>query len=64
MLSDVHKFENGVRQETILSVTLFAVTINIIISELPDGLCSCLYVDDLFLSFSAAMMPLITRNVQ
>ena len=51
-------------QGSILSVTLFAVAINGVIDVLPDGIHSCLYVDDLSISFSAARMSLIERKLQ
>ena len=51
-------------QGSILSVTLFAVAINSVISILPDGVHSSLYVDDLSISFSATRMPLVERKLQ
>ena len=64
VLSDSRPLEDGVPQGSILSVTLFAVAINGVIRELPDGVRGSLYVDDLSISFSAARMPLIERKLQ
>ena len=47
ILSEACALENGVPQGSILSVTLFAVAINSVISVVPDGVHSSLYVDDL-----------------
>ena len=64
ILSEACALEDGVPQGSILSVTLFTVAINSVISVLPDGVHSSLYMDDLFISFSAARMPLIERKLQ
>ena len=47
VLSKDFPLEYGVPQGSILSVTLFAVAINGVISVFPDGVHSSLYVDDL-----------------
>ena len=49
---------------SILSVTLFAVTINGVVSVLPNGVHSSIYVDDLSISYSATRMSLIERKLQ
>lgn len=64
VLSEAQLLEEGVPQGSILSVTLFAVAINSVISVLPDGVRGSLYVDDLSISFSAARMPLVERKLQ
>ena len=64
ILSETCALEDGVPQGSILSVMLFAEAINSVISVLPDGVHSSLYVDDLSISFSAARMPLIERKLQ
>ena len=64
VLSETRPLEDGVPQGSILSVTLFAVAINSVISVLPEGVSGSLYVDDLSISFSAARMPLIERKLQ
>ena len=63
-LSEARPLQNGVPQGSILSVTLFAVAINSVISVLPDGVRGSLYVDDLSISCSATRMPLIERKLQ
>ena len=62
ILSEACALEKGIPQDSILSVTLIAVVINSVISVLPDGVHSSLYVDDLSISFSTARMPLIDGN--
>ena len=64
VLSTPCALENGVPQGSVLSVTLFAVAINDVISVIPEGVHSSLYVDDLSISFSAARMSLIERKLQ
>jgi len=64
VLSEICPVEDGVPQGSILSVTLFAVAINGVVGVLPEGVHSCIYVDDLSISFSAARMPLIERKLQ
>ena len=63
-LSEIRALEDGVPQGSILSVTLFAISINGVIGVLPDGVHSSLYVDDLSISFSAARMSLVERKLQ
>lgn len=47
VISEARPLKDGVPQGSILSVTLFAVAINGVISVLPDGVRGSLYVDDL-----------------
>ncbi len=62
--SDTYIQEIGVPQGSILSVTLFSLKINSIVSCLmPDVLCS-LYVDDLAIYYSSSHMPSIERKLQ
>ena len=62
--SDPYSQEAGVPQDSILSVTLFSLKINSIVScLLPDIKCS-LYVDDLAIYYSSSQMPSIERKLQ
>ena len=62
--SDPYLQEAGVPQGSILSVTLFSLKINSIVScLLPDIKCS-LYVDDLAIYYSSSHMPSIERKLQ
>ena len=62
--SDPYSQEAGVPQGSILSVTLFSLKINSIVScLLPDIKCS-LYVDDLAIYYSSSHMPSIERKLQ
>ena len=62
--SDTYSHEAGVPQGSILSVTLFTLKINSIIScLLPDIKCS-LYVDDLAIYYNSGHMPSIERKLQ
>lgn len=63
VLSEARALED-VAQRSILSVTLFAVAINSVIRILSEGVRGSLYVDDLFISFSAARMPLAETILQ
>ena len=57
--SDPYSHEAGIPQSSILSVTLFSLKINGIVScLLPDIKCS-LYVDDLAIYYSSSHMPSI-----
>ena len=62
--SDPYSQEAGVPQDSILSVKLFSLNINSIVScLLPDIKCS-LYVDDLAIYYSSSHMPSIERKLQ
>ena len=62
--SDPYSQEAGVPQGSILSVTLFSLHINSIVScVLPDIKCS-LYVDDLAIYYSSSHMPSMERKLQ
>ena len=64
MASDPYSQEAGVPQGSILSVTLFSLKINCIVScLLPDIKCS-LYVDNLVIYYSSSHMPSIERKIQ
>ena len=59
-----YSHEAGVPQSSILSVMLFSLKINSIVScLLPDIKCS-LYVDDLAIYYSSSYMPSIERKLQ
>ena len=61
---DPYSQEEGLPQGSILSVTLFSLKINSIVScLLPDIKCS-LYVDDLSIYYSSSHMPSIERKLQ
>ena len=62
--SRVYSQEAGIRQGSILSVTLFSLKINSIVScLLPDIKCS-IYVDDLAIYYNYSHMPSIERKLQ
>ena len=62
--SEPYSQEAGVPHASILSVTLFSLKINSIVScLLPDIKCS-LYVDDLAIYYSSSHMPSIERRLQ
>ena len=62
--SDPYSQDAGVPQCRILSVTLFSLKINSIVScLLPDIKCS-LYVDDLAIYYSSSHMPYIEIKLQ
>ena len=62
--SDPYSQKEGVPQGSILSVTLFSLKINSIVScLLPDIKCS-LYVDDLAIYYSSSHIPSIERKLQ
>jgi ribonuclease HI len=56
--------EEGVPQGSVLSVTLFAVAINGIVSVLPRDVKSSLFVDDFSLSYTASRMTVAERQLQ
>ena len=62
--STARPLEDGVPQGSILSVTLFAVAINSVISVLPKGVRGSLYVDDLSVSVTASRMTMAERKLQ
>ena len=62
--SSLHSQEEGVPQGSVLSVTLFALSINDIASVIPKDVMSSLFVDDLSVSFSASRMTVAERKLQ
>ena len=62
--SDPYSEEAGVPQGSILSVTLFCLKINNIVSCLLPDIKSSLYVDDLAIYYSSSHMPSIERKLQ
>ena len=63
-LSSVHNQEEGVPQGSVLSVTLFSLSINGIASVIPKDILFTLFVDDLSLSFAATRMSVAERKMQ
>ena len=51
--SDTFKLENGVPQGSVLSGTLFILSINDIVTQLPHGVKNNLYVDDFTIYYSS-----------
>ncbi|GBM83506.1 putative RNA-directed DNA polymerase from transposon X-element [Araneus ventricosus] len=62
--SDVYCQEEGVPQGSVLSVTLFILKINSILSVLPSSIQKSLYVDDLQISCSGRDMRFVERQLQ
>ena len=54
----------GVRQGSNMSVTLFGITINGIIVDLPTDIQKRLFVDNLAIYFSASSVTAIERKLQ
>ncbi|XP_069171294.1 probable RNA-directed DNA polymerase from transposon BS isoform X2 [Procambarus clarkii] len=54
----------GVPQGSVLSTTLFLVALNGLLSSLPSGVFSALYVDDLTLCCQGDDSPLLQRRLQ
>jgi hypothetical protein len=63
-LSNVHNQEIGLPQGSILSVTLFNLRINSIVSCVPHGIDNSLYVDDFAAYTRAKQMRTIERRLQ
>ena len=63
-LSERHQQEEGVPQGSVLSVTLFALSINGIAVVVLPGVLSTLFVNDLSVSFAAASMAVAERRLQ
>ena len=64
LYSDPYSQEAGVPQGSILSVTLFSLRINSIVSCLLPDIKYSLYVDDLAIYYSSSHMPSIERKLQ
>ncbi|GBN56622.1 RNA-directed DNA polymerase from mobile element jockey [Araneus ventricosus] len=62
--SNIFCQEEGVPQGCVLSVTLFVLAINPILSVIPQTVQKSLYVDDLHISCYARNMQLIERQLQ
>ena len=56
--------EEGVPQGSVLSVTLFAISINGLSKVIPSDIMYTLFVDDLSLSFAASNMAVAERKLQ
>ena len=64
LYSDVYTQTNGVPQGSILSVTLFSLKINNIVSCIPADISCSLYVDDFCIYASGQKMSFIERKLQ
>ena len=62
--SDIHSQEMGVPQGSVLSVTLFSLKINSIVSCLSSGIDCSLYVDDFLTCCRSNQMRSIERQMQ
>ncbi|XP_023312337.1 uncharacterized protein LOC111692524 [Anoplophora glabripennis] len=63
-VSELRHVENGIPQGSTLSVVLFAIAINNLVSTLNPEIGRMLYVDDLVLFYSAKHMQDIERTLQ
>ena len=63
-LSCVKVQEDGVPQGSVLSATLFALSINGIAKIIPKDILYTLFVDDLSISFAASRMSVVERKLQ
>ena len=63
-LSETFNQMQGVRQGSNMSVTLFGITINGIIVDLPTDIQKRLFVDNLAIYFSASSVTAIERKLQ
>jgi hypothetical protein len=63
-LSDLQQQEEGVPQGSILSVTLFGIKINNIVTCLNHGVDCSLYVDDFLICYRSKNMNTIERQLQ
>ena len=63
-LSSFHNQEEGVPQGSVLSVTLFALSVNGISSVIPCEVMHTLFVDDLSISYAASRMVVAERKIQ
>ena len=61
VLSDTYQLENGVPQGSVLSGTLFALAINDIASQLPNGVQHNLYVDDFAIYYRSTNLRHLQR---
>ena len=62
--STVRPQEMGVPQSSILSVTLFSMKMNTIVSCLLPGVNACLYVGDFLICYLAENMCTVERRLQ
>ena len=59
--SDNFNLDNGVPQGSVLSGTLFALAINDIVKQLPQGVQNSLYVDDFAIYYSSSSLRHLQR---
>jgi ribonuclease HI len=62
--SDTFIQEEGVPQGSVLSVTLFIISVNGILKEIPASVTGSLYVDDLHISCEGKDMRFLNRQLQ
>lgn len=63
-LSDIHSQENGIPHGSALSVTLFAIAVNGLLTEIDESVGRCMYVDDLAIFYSSKSMQNIEDTLQ
>ena len=63
-LSRPHALPGGIPQGSVLSCTCFLLAINTIINDIPIGIGTTLYVDDLAIYASSSMSSLAERRLQ
>ena len=64
IMSDSHPLENGVPQGSVLSVTLFAIAINGIVSAVREPVKASLFVDDFAIYCSSRNISMAQRQLQ
>ena len=63
-LSEPYIQEQGVPQGSVLSCTLFGMAINDIVKDIPVDVHKSLFVDDLAIYYSSALVPSLERQLQ
>ena len=63
-ISNEYDQQQGVPQGSVISCTLFGIAINSIVDNLPQGVQTNLFVDDLAIYFSSASVQTVERKLQ